>query len=671
MEEMLLRVCVVVFSLLYIKDHTVIQEQEEKLLMDLHEREYLLQNEAVQIEQEVQQMRTELPYSNQEVSQSHGRFTKAGGEDSNVQYLENVKEENPHEHQMPDGKDWDNRDIQKDEVPSTENTMQSKLQNGAINGEETTSNLQNEIKSVQEDDRSGYKKKGPHGEQEIKTVDKEQITDNQAKSYYLNGQKSSKLHQVEEMFDQSTSQEISKEIPTASSEQSTEKCYIWYFWKFISLISLIRIFRKFIFRSSQSSGTIIPFKDKTTYIPTGITNIPIPDHQVVRCFYDQRVRVSPGTCGRVCEFVEGLVDELLEAARDVSNKETDIQIGDFIRVGSLYELWAVGKTTVCDLYVPVTAPRSHEFDVELWKEKDASCSGFGKVKMMKVENISSSCPCMDGNPDNEDLLCLLHSHNETRKIIENAVGGPLCQGNTPYLSKKQVTRWFRTIIRKAWREISHKYEFELGFRNKIAPGAFRVRFRSGQTVLFNITPVVQFKASKVYLLSHLSTNQNTPNTHWPISFAKYEKVLLQYFNKTLADNSCHITCLQILSFLHKQQNSLTGKCGLTSYHLKSTLLHMLMYKPTEWKNEQLNDRLMDMLAFLEQRLLAKEFHHSLIGNPLVPKDILLPKEFQSMKPTNIFLPMILDDECYLNTVKHFQEMVKNTPIQIQEYGFKN
>ncbi|KAG7315819.1 hypothetical protein KOW79_020685 [Hemibagrus wyckioides] len=635
MEEMLLRVYVVVASLLYIKDHTVYQEQEEKVLMDLQEREYLLQKEAAKLEQEAYQMTTGLPHSNQEVSQSHGRLTNTEGEDSGV-LVEGVQKQN-----------LLIKHIQDEGDPLTHDSMLPEVQHG-VNMDESVPLETNEIKKVQE--HEGHEKDVPHSDQ---------MKDLQGKS--------SQVDQVQGTSNQMPSEDDAvkkntEEISTASSEQSTENSYNWYLWKIISIISVIRLLRKFIFRGSQSSGMINPIKDKTTSrSPTFI-----PDHQVLNCFYDQCVRVSPGACGRVCEFVEGLVDELLEAARDASNEETDMQIGDFIGVGSLYELWATGKTIVCDLYVPITAPRSHGFEVELWKKKDASLFGLGKIKMVQVENTSNGCPCMDGNAD--DMLCLIHPHNEKSTVMINAVGGPLCQENTPYLSKKQVVKWFRSVILKTWREISHKYEFELGFRSQAAPGAFRVRFRSGQIILFNITPVVQVKASEVYLLSYLSTNQNIPDIHWPISFASYEKALLQYFNKTLPNHSCHVTCLQILSFLHKQQTSLTGKCGLTNHHLKLTLLHLLMNKPTEWKHEQLTSRLIDMLTFLEQRLQAKEFHHALIGNPLVPKDIGLPKEFQTAKPINIFQPMVLDQDCYLKTVRHFQELVKNAPIFIQEYG---
>lgn len=657
-------------------------------MMDMQEWEYSLQKEVAKLEQEVHQVTTGLPHSNKEVLQSHRRLTNGEVEASDVQQvLPNGKVENPYKHQMLVGED---QDIQqqnllikntKDEaVPLTHNHVPPSVKGVEP---EIVQASQNKINNVQEDDMTGYKEV-PHIDQKMKTMNEHQI--NVLGKSLLNGesdsdQTSSHLDQEGGMFNQIPSEddpqmlvkknteEIIEENSTASSQQLTENPNNWYLWKFLSLISFIRFLRKFISKGSQSSGTIIPIKDKTASRSTGISkHFFIPDHQVLSCFYDQWVRIPPSTCNRVCEFVEGFVNELLEAAREASNNETDMHIGDFIGVGSLYEVWATGKTTVCDLYVPITAPKSHGFDVELWKEKDASLLGIGRIKMVKAENTSNGCPCMDGNSDNEDILCLLHPHSETSKVMTSDVGGPLCQEDTAYLSKKQVVKWFRTMIIKAWREISHKYEFELGFHSQRTPGALRVRFRSGQIVLFNITPVVKMKASKVYLVSYISTNQNISDIHWPICFASYENALLQYFNNSLPYNSCHIECLQILSFLHKQQNTLTGKCGLTSYHLKSTLLHLLMYKPTEWKHEQLTSRLADMLTFIDQKLQAKEFHHALVGNSLVPKDIGLPREFQMAKPINIFLPMVLDEECYLKTVHHFQELVRNAPVFIQEYG---
>lgn len=491
------------------------------------------------------------------------------------------------------------------------------------------------------------------------------------------------MHRGEQMShtDESVSkfnQEDSKEVPRAEQQPSqpsqvqtkasqkehlgSEDIYTWYLWKVLSLVSVIRLLRKFIGRKSKTSGKAVSImEDKKRSGST--SKLALLSHKVLSSFYDQCVWIPPGTREQVCDFVEGFVDELLEAARNNMNKGTDMEIGDFVGVGSLYELWATGKAVVCDLYVPITAPRSCGFDTEL------DMPGCGRIKLVKAENTSNGCACNDGTMEDDDMLCLLHPHKETNSVITDVIGGPLCQENTPYLSKTRVIRWFRKTISKAWEGNSHKYEFELAFRNQAAPGALKVRLRSGQVILFNITPVVQVKGTDLYLVPDLSSEHtNTSDSHWPISLASYEKALLQHFSKSLPTDSCHIQCLQVLSFLHKQQNRLTGKCGLTSYHLKITLLHLLLEtQPLEWKSDQLAGRLTDLLIFLEQSLHARKFHHSLVGNPLVPSSIGLPKEVLVAKPANIFLPLVSDKELYLKTVQHLQELVKNAPVLMQEY----
>ncbi|KAF4075155.1 hypothetical protein AMELA_G00231330, partial [Ameiurus melas] len=258
MEEMLLRVCVVVVSLLYIKDHTVFQEQEEIIIMDMQEREYLLQKEAAKLEQEVHQVTTGLPHLNQEVLQSHQRMTNGEGEDSDVQQdLANVKVENPHEHQMPHREEQDIlhqnlliKDIQDEAVPHTHDSVPSVLHDGVIVDDNFTSEKgiqpeivrvsQNEIKNFQEDDMLEHKKEVPHNDQKMKTLNEDQIKDVQGKSplkgLHDSDKKSSHLDQMGES-NHMPSEEISEEDPTASRQQSTENPYVWYLWKFLSLIS--------------------------------------------------------------------------------------------------------------------------------------------------------------------------------------------------------------------------------------------------------------------------------------------------------------------------------------------------------------------------------------------------------------------------------------------------
>ncbi|KAL7845726.1 hypothetical protein AOLI_G00239180 [Acnodon oligacanthus] len=748
MEEMLLRVCVLLVSLVCLKDYTVFEEQDD-IIMDMQERDHLLQKVGAKLEQEVQTVAVEPS----QVSQRH-RSTTGENEESDVQQiLLNGNVESQQEHQVPPREDQnvlpqklltednqddvpmdktvdkvlelspnvDHVDLLPDKFLSPKEGIQPSGQNEKPKGNEKLSQEDGESVYMKEDPHFVNDMEAPSGEsshldqtgpadKQVSSEEIKEIRQEEHKSFFQQTidrwfhasqevhtslenesleeskhlqmqvmRKRKEITQIDESMskvDQGDSQtaegiQHADQKPSNPSQEQTkalqgehfksENSYTWYVWKVLSLISVIRLLRKLIASNSRTAGRASPImKSKKLSGTINISaKISFPDHKVLSCFYEECVQIPPHTRERVWDFVEGFVDELLEAVRDTSNKGNDMQIGDFVGIGSLYELWATGKTVMCDLYVPITAPKSYSFDFEL------DMPGCGRIKLVKVENTPNGCPCNDGMT--EDMLCLIHPHKETNSVITDAVDGPLCQESTPYLAKTQVIKWFRKTISKVWEENSHKYEFELAFRNQAAPGALKVRLRSGQVLLFNITPVVQVKGSDMYLVSYLLNQHSFSDTHWPISLTSYENALLKHFTKSLPYNSCHIQCLQILSFLHKQQTQLTGKCWLTSYHLKITLLHLLLATdPLEWKNEQLAGRLTDMLMFLDQRLEARNFHHSLVGNPLVPSIIGLPKEVQLAKPTNIFHPLVSDGHLYLRTVQHLQELVKNAPVLIHD-----
>ncbi|XP_046693563.1 uncharacterized protein LOC124378093 isoform X2 [Silurus meridionalis] len=228
MEEMLLRACVVVFSVLYIKDHTVYQEQEENIFIDMQEREYLLQKETAKLEQEMHQVTTGRPHSNQEVSQSHRRLKNEEGDDTDVQV------ENPPEHQM------DVLHIQGKTVPHPD-TMPSEVQRGVTedvdlppgNGvqPELVKAFENEIKNIHVEDISGHKKEPSHNDQRTETPNEAKTKAGQGNAH------SSSFDQVEGMLNQMTSEDnphrkvekstedINEEQSTSSSQQSTENTY--------------------------------------------------------------------------------------------------------------------------------------------------------------------------------------------------------------------------------------------------------------------------------------------------------------------------------------------------------------------------------------------------------------------------------------------------------------
>lgn len=443
---------------------------------------------------------------------------------------------------------------------------------------------------------------------------------------------------------------------TSFTDQET--AYSWYLWKTLSLISLVRFLKWVMKLDFKPRSLSSPNRKNATFLNSEVSEM---DYKTLTSFYDQCVQVPASESWHTCEFVEGFANDLLEAVR---NEYTDVKIEDCVGVGSLYEQWACRKSLVCDIHVPIIPPKPYSFEFKLLRDRTTL---YSSVNMVKGPDLSV-CVCNGSNLD-DDTLCLLHP-DKNDNIVEDCINGPLCPEDSPYLSKSRIVKWFRNSIKKAWKDISHKYDFELTFRNCESPGSVKVRFRSGKEILFNITPVVRVQGSDVHLISYLPSIGHLSDTQWPVCFARYENSLLEHFTTTLPRNSCHIRCLHILSFLHKHQIGLTGRCGLTSYHVKNALLHRLLADtPLSWRPEQIGQRLGDALTFLQRRVEAKVLHHALVGNGLIPSDFGFPKEFREGKPINLFQPLLSNEECS-KMERHLAEMTKNIPVLIYEYSMK-
>lgn len=474
---------------------------------------------------------------------------------------------------------------------------------------------------------------------------------------------------------QAAQERLEQEISKADEEATNSGLdyYGWYFW---STLSLVIFFTIEVCRHDLNPGeTPDHVEDEEGYTNSGSVNPKdlTLDKGVLRNLCETNFQPFVHESGRVQEFVEGFADDLLEALRSICDREVDMELEDFIGVGSMFESWRVCKPATCDLIVPFATPDPYHFQFELWCDESSDIpldlQGCGRIKLVK---ISENCPdCLSGKTtDDEDMLCLLHNRNHNSKADDHALEEQLCSRNTHYLSKDQVMKWFQISVTRAWGQISHKYEFELTFRNLDFPGALKVRFRSGKVIVLNITLAIQFKDSHAYFISHFpSDSGNTTDIHWHLSFTVYERNLLKHMAKILPESSCHLRCLQLVSFLHKKQSGLRGRSALTNYHLKTAFLHLLLSKsPSAWRPQNLDQRLRDLLAFLQKSLQEKRLAHIIIGNPLVPLELGVPAIFQDAEPINLFRPLVLQRQVYAKMVENFEEMLRNAPALIQEYA---
>ncbi|KAK5866480.1 hypothetical protein PBY51_020668 [Eleginops maclovinus] len=444
---------------------------------------------------------------------------------------------------------------------------------------------------------------------------------------------SSPLHTV-------TSEKKSSEKDIADWERD----YLWYLWNALSLISMIRFFRKYLGKNSQMKQE----ETKALSVTCTSAEVLLPDSATLQQFHSKCIQVSSD---KWKEFLEGFASDLLEAMRAVCDINGGMVIED------------IQIVDMCNIIVPFTPPDPYSFKCLLNQASDQlpDMQACGQIKLVENNTIQHGCPCQ--SPNSEDMVCLLHC--ETEKVKTKKIDGLLCVKNSPFLSKLKVTTWFQSTIKQAWEQISHKYEFELNIRYISAPGALVVRFRSGKTVSFRMNPVVKIHTDAHFFIN---PNSNGFDTFWALSLTIYEDRFLEHISKRLPVNSCHRQTLEIAHFLHKRQTAISGNSSLRNIHFKTALMHLVFTKdPSEWKPNFLTCRLQDLLAFMERSLKKKQLQHILIGNPLRQRVIELPAEFTQAKTVNLFHPLVAHNCIYRNAVVHFQEMLRNAHMLINDY----
>uniref|UniRef100_M3Z9G4 Inositol 1,4,5-trisphosphate receptor-interacting protein n=1 Tax=Nomascus leucogenys TaxID=61853 RepID=M3Z9G4_NOMLE len=298
-----------------------------------------------------------------------------------------------------------------------------------------------------------------------------------------------------------------------------------------------------------------------------LQGLTLPNKATLGHFYERCIRGATADAARTREFLEGFVDDLLEALRSLCNRDTDMEVEDFIGVDSMYENWQVDRPLLCHLFVPFTPPEPYRFHPELWcsgRSVPLDRQGYGQIKVVRADGDTLSCIC-GKTKLGEDMLCLLHGRNSMAPPCSN-MENLLCATDSLYLDKMQVMKWFQTALTRAWHGIAHKYEFDLAFGQLDSPGSLKIKFRSGKFMPFNLIPVIQCDDSDLYFVSHLprepSEGTPTSSTDWLLSFAVYERHFLRTTLKALPEGACHLSCLQIASFLLSKQSRLTGPSGL-------------------------------------------------------------------------------------------------------------
>lgn len=430
--------------------------------------------------------------------------------------------------------------------------------------------------------------------------------------------------------------------------------YLWYIWTIFSALSLVHFLSKYLNCYSLKEFVEVWLQSNTPPLEHVSGRAPLPDSNTLHLFHARFVKVSHAKMWRTRAFLEGFIFDLLKVMRTTSGDSAGVVIEDFIQTES-----------GCGIVVPFVPPEPYRFQCRLWSTSDDCKQGCGKINI--VEKIESQNGCHCESSDTHDMVCMLH--RQVEKLTgkhRTDVYSLLCMKNTTFLSKAKVTKWFKGTVRKAWEQISHKYEFELSFSKADITGALVVQFRSGRKIHFTLNPVVKLDNTMAYLLT-TPCSTNISDISWSMSLAKYEEHFLTQVCKTLPEDTCHNQVLEILAFLHQKQTALTGSSALKDFHLKNALIELLLSTdPSQWHPEDIHSRLRDLVMLMEKRLRQRLLRHALTGKALA-HNIELPTELLQTHSVNLFHPLVAKDCTYTKTLEHFQELLRNASLLIEDY----
>lgn len=431
----------------------------------------------------------------------------------------------------------------------------------------------------------------------------------------------------------------------SSKTAETERDYILFIWKTFSIVSFFHFFWKTGKRISPKLKEIDSF-----LVINMPKNIQLMDSKTLQSFHSQCVASSKNI--REEEFLEGFINDLLESMKKVCDENGGMEIEN----ADLDDLHNIS--------VPLVPPEECFFKCLLSNHADDVLPFMqmcGQIQLMKKEQIQNGCPCQASDAAG-DMVCLLHRDKVETKISKGFYKH-LCKKD---LSKAEVGSWFQSTIRQAWSLISFKYDFEISICNSNISGALIVRFRSGEKMCFSINPVIKFHHDCHFFIAPCSPK--SLDTFWSLSLSKYEDAFLNEISKKFPKNSCHLQTLEIAQFLHRKQTMLTGSSALKDLHFKTALMHLVLIKdPSDWRPDFVAKRIQDIFAFMMKSIKTKQLHHILIGNPLAQDVIQLPTELIQSNPVNLFHPLVVHECIYKNAVLHFQELLKNAQMVINDY----
>ncbi|XP_029139094.1 inositol 1,4,5-trisphosphate receptor-interacting protein-like 1 [Protobothrops mucrosquamatus] len=369
--------------------------------------------------------------------------------------------------------------------------------------------------------------------------------------------------------------------------------------------------------------------------------------KLLEAFYEQQIETGTGDMPSLCDFVEMLVNDLIEESRN----QNLLLLENCIGVGSAFEGWSTEASKTFCILVPILPPKGHSFHIETSDSEGAP----GKHGHILVE---AECLCKRERLLG-DVVCSLHhperelSQEEQSKSLMHV----LCTSS--HLDGEKTIQWFQALVNKVWDALAQKYNLSLTIQNSNKTCRLKLELQSRKEIFIDILLGVQQGDSLIFLTTQDGQKGSPNGMVWHRSFAVQELLFFKWVSQRAPKDSCHLKCLQILIFFRESSTPDKKNPVLTNYHYKTCLMHLLLFRPLSyWEPEQIAQRLQDLLLHMNTALEQKYLEHFLIGNISLPIQIPLPKSLRSAVPFNLFEYLAQDPRLHAKAINEFVQVVE-------------
>ncbi|NWU94934.1 IPIL1 protein, partial [Upupa epops] len=337
-----------------------------------------------------------------------------------------------------------------------------------------------------------------------------------------------------------------------------------------------------------------------------------------------------------------IADDLLKAFQDRFTGSFFPMIQPAIGIGSAFEGWSPYEDdTVYQVLMPLKACFGHEFHVELGPNAGTAA----KDSRIRVE---LECTCTKKHLG-EHLLCFLHPLKEmrTRKLSPSLLDS-LCTNS--YLDMHKTVEWFQSFVKSAWATLPQSRCYKMQLLPSRHSCKLQLKHASGRTLIIEMLLGVQLGNTDIFACSQETEATINASTTWAKSCAVAEMKMFRIATREVPHGSCHLKCLYICTHIVRDT-------GFSTYMIKTVMMHLLASTPlSEWCKANFLFRLDDTMRYLRHSIEEKRLNHFCYSNENMPKEIILPPEFQEAQPPNLFQHLQQDASAHPAALLDFEEL---------------